>query len=204
MMIGGPGHDDLRARSGENQVNGNGGDDYLEAFGGVVRAGEGDDYVSVGATAIGYLGSGNDSATVAFGSTTLFGDAGNDVFAVSKKEQHATIDGGAGENRISFRGAGRSVSANIGQGTASWRDSDMSFTGVQNLAGGRKPDRLWGSAVSDFIIGGGGDDVIHGLGGNDLLKGGPGIDSINGGPDYDICAGEHYAGCEYSARPTLG
>lgn len=202
-MTGGPDNDDLRARSGENKVQGNGGDDYLEAFGGVVKGGAGDDYVSAGATAIGYLGAGNDSATVAFGSPTLYGEAGNDIFAVSKQEQHATLDGGTGENRITFRAAAKPVTANIGSGSALWNDSSMTFDLIHNIAGTPKTDHLFGSAVSDFIVGGAGNDVIKGMAGNDLIKGGPGIDSMDGGAGYDICTGEHYSGCEYSQRPYI-
>jgi Ca2+-binding RTX toxin-like protein len=198
-MIGGPGADDLRARGGDNEVTGGGGNDYLEAFGGEIRAGDGDDYANAGADVTVYLGAGNDQATFAFGSPRIYGEGGNDVFGVEKKQLHAWADGGPGENRISFKGAKRSVTANIGAGTASWQNGQMTFQGVQNIAGTQKNDRLTGSPLSDFIVGGEGNDVIKGLAGNDLLKGGPGRDTIDGGADYDICAGERYRGCEYEA-----
>jgi Ca2+-binding RTX toxin-like protein len=198
-MVGSPGADDLRARSGDNVVTGNGGNDYLEAFGGEIRAGDGDDYANAGGDVTVYLGAGNDQATFAFGSPHIYGEAGNDVVGLERKQLHAWYDGGPGENRISFKGAKRSVTANIGAGTATWSNSDMTFQNAQNIAGTKKPDHLTGSPLSDFIIGGNGNDRISGLAGNDLLKGGPGADSVDGGGGYDICAGEHYHGCEYEA-----
>jgi Ca2+-binding RTX toxin-like protein len=57
------------------------------------------------------------------------------------------------------------------------------FTGFENLRGGKGIDTLLGNAGVNVISGGDGADYIDGRGGNDILYGGAGDDTFALGPD---------------------
>jgi hypothetical protein len=55
--------------------------------------------------------------------------------------------------------------------------------------GGRKPDKLRGTAADDSLRGRGGRDKLRGKRGSDCLAGGRGADRLDGGPDDDRLRG---------------
>lgn len=105
----------------------------------------------------------------------------------------ATIDGGAGNDRI-FGGAGNDrIQAGEGNdhvdGGAGDDYVDGSF-GDDVLIGGDGHDTLYGGEGSDALYGNAGDDYLDGYLGYDVLVGGDGSDILSGGADDDLLFGE--------------
>jgi hypothetical protein len=148
--------------TGSIVVNGNGGDDKLDAslitvtnFGVTFNGGLGND------TAIG--GSGVDRLNGDDGDDSLTGNAGNDL-----------ITGGLGSDR-QFGGTGNDT-INGGAGTDAIRGDDGN-------------DQLNGGDDNDTVIGGVGDDILHGDAGNDTTIGGLGTDQVFGDEGTDVGLG---------------
>ena len=145
---------------------------------------------------------------------------GNDSFDSSASAMPATVDGGAGDDRI-FTGGGRD-NINAGDGNdyvntgaendyisggsgddsiyaGDGADTLTSGAGRNRLYGGNGNDRLngsngrdflYGEADSDRIYGGGGNDYLDGGGGTDRVWAGDGDDSLIGGSSIDRLYGE--------------
>lgn len=128
--------------------------------------------------------------------------AGNDRVVLRGVEQSATIDGGAGNDRLSGgkgndvilggdgndRLLGRRGDDQLDGGAG--RDALNGGGGADILIGADGNDRLTGGRGDDNIDGGAGDDRINGQQGNDALKGGDGNDRIRGGRGDDVVEGE--------------
>lgn len=140
--------------SEDDEVFGNGGNDYLEAREGndILHGGDGDDELEGGAGRdILYGGSGNDSLSDGGGGNdTLFGDSGRD-----------SLDGGEGADFLDG-------------GT----DDDYLLGGADNdnLNGGDGNDSLDGGSGDDRLFGQSGNDTLRGGTGWDGLDGGAGDD----------------------------
>jgi Ca2+-binding RTX toxin-like protein len=143
-----------------------------------------------------YLGRGADSARVVTGSPHVLGGAGTDFVALVGSASHAVVDAGAGYNQISFLQVGRSVTADIAAGRASWSGGGLTFSGVRNLIGSRRSDVLVGSSGTDYLFGSRGADILRGRGGNDALRGDSGNDLADGGSGPDFCSAEREKRCE--------
>ena len=148
--------------TGQIIVNGNAGDDTLDAskitvatFGITFNGGLDND------SALG--GSGNDVLNGGDGNDTIKGGAGKD-----------TIDGGDGNDKL--RG---------GDGD----DSVLGGLGTDLLSGDAGLDILNGNDGNDSILGGTGNDQLFGGIGNDQLFGQDGNDVLNGGADADSLSG---------------
>ena len=89
------------------------------------------------------------------------------------------IDGGAGDDTVSFRDFSNGVNANLetGSATGSTAGSDT-LTGIENIVGGAGNDTLIGSEDANTLSGGAGNDTIGGGGGDDVLSGGAGSDLL--------------------------
>ena len=95
-------------------------------------------------------------------------------------------DGGAGVDTVSFEGQIVPVLVDLSQGRARGEGigSDR-LVNLENIVGGRGPDRLHGDGIDNHIKGLDGDDEIAGREGNDTLEGGPGDDILVGGMGND-------------------
>lgn len=185
-LIGTAGADQMWGDSSLNVIYGGGGADTIDGRAGndVLHGGfalEGD---SRG-------GDGND---------TILGGAGNDTIFVSYGSD--VVYGGADIDMLSFGWVGGDVVADLGLGTTTFRESGfwqgvnsgggwstlvtVTWSEIENLAGGLGNDALTGDAGDNRIEGGAGNDTIKGLGGSDVLADIDSGDTIDGGEGYDF------------------
>ena len=163
---GGPGNDTLSAPAGlgVSQLSGDEGDDALAGADGVdtLVGGDGSDTLSAGA-----------------GDDLLTGDGGATIAADA-------IDGGAGTDVVEYadRRAGISVDLTRPESAGAAGEGDR-LAGIEDVNGGRGPDRLTGDAGANVLAGGRGADVIVGGPGDDNVEGGRGRDRLDGGEGDD-------------------
>lgn len=114
-------------------------------------------------------------------SITPIGSAGDD-----------SLDGGDGNDTVSYFGAASGVTVNLSLSTA--QDTGGAgidtLSGFENLTGSEFNDTLTGSDVANVINGGGGADRLFGGEGADVLRGGTDDDRLFGGDDDDLLAGQ--------------
>ena len=154
-------HDDtLQGDGSTNTLLGDTGADTLEGRGGAdLLYGEGGDDELFG-------GDGND---------LINGDAGADL-----------LDGGDGVDRLSYSEARSGVTADLGDPDNNRGDADGDvYVSLENLAGSRLGDKLFGDNAANVVWGLNGDDQLSGRGGDDVLDGGAGSDRLNGGSGDD-------------------
>ncbi len=151
--------------TGEVVVNGNGGNDKLDASGTSVNVkfsgGAGND-ILIGGNGNDSLdgGAGNDKLTSGGGNDTLHGDAGNDG-----------LDAGSGDDQA-FGGDGN--------------DAINGGSGNDKMFGETGNDTLGSGSGNDIQVGGDGNDKLTGGSGGSLLIGGTGSDMLTGGSEDDI------------------
>ena len=177
---------------GDNILYGGGGGDHIYGFSGndYLHGGAGDDHL--------HGGEGNDHLHGGAGNDHLYGDAGDDVLYFGLGG--GTYDGGAGTDTLSFAAAG-AVSAGstdygyrIDLGTSIIRGNSQplhnlgshTIRHIENVAGSRFSDAIFGDAGDNVIWGLAGDDHLHGGAGNDHLHGGAGNDHLYGDAGDDV------------------
>lgn len=195
-IVGTDDDDILEGTPERDVIAGRGGNDTLRGFEGndVLCGGPGDDTVE---------GGGDDDR--------LFGEAGSDVLRGASGDDF--LDGGEGSDLFfggrgvdiaSFWTSATGVSVDLGTGVATGQGTD-SLSGIEDLRGSPKPDRLEGDrgpnwikgaawpwenpSDGDVLLGRGGDDHLQGFAGRDRLRGGRGADHLDGGRDKDDCRG---------------
>ncbi len=147
-----------------------GDDRFVDALGGQVDGGPGDDTLEGG---------------------TVVGGPGSDVLT------GALADGGPGADRIDaaavdYRKAAVGVRVDLRLHGAGGPDGeDLLGPAVQGILGSAHDDVLVGNDGKNKLEGGGGADSITGWGGDDDLAGGDGADLILGGDGQDSIAGEN-------------
>jgi Ca2+-binding RTX toxin-like protein len=99
------------------------------------------------------------------------------------------IDGGLGNDTVSFANLNVGVQANlslsVSQATGAGR---ITFRNVENLRGTAFDDTLTGNAGANNIFAAQGNDILNGRQGNDYLIGGAGNDSYFGGDGIDTAS----------------
>lgn len=212
-MLGGPGSEHFVGAAGADRISGGGGADVLESAGGTTSGGPGDDLLivsrgiargeagrdvlqlSLGAR--GHGGEGDDAFRAGVGATTAYGEAGLDSFLVQTPRATPYLNGGAGDDQVSFESFDRPVRVALGRGLATWARTGKAQLRSVNIAyGTRFADTLRGTSGNDYLSGNGGRDALYGLGGTDILDGGRARDYGNGGAGSDICSTEVRRGCE--------
>jgi Ca2+-binding RTX toxin-like protein len=100
----------------------------------------------------------------------------------------ATIDGGAGNDRIHSGGGNDTIHGGRGNDRIDGgAGEDLLFgeNGNDRLAGGLGNDELDGGAGNDWLLGGDGNDILKGQWGVDHIYGNAGDDQAFGGPKND-------------------
>ncbi|MDF8332591.1 beta strand repeat-containing protein [Novosphingobium cyanobacteriorum] len=142
--------------------------------------------------------SGNDTMAVLAAGFSITAGAGDDVISVTSGT--ATIDGGTGRDTLALfwmgdpdpnNFTGYSVSlARVGIAQKVAKDytgrlATLTLSGIENLLGSIRNDRLVGDSADNVLTGHLGDDILIGGAGNDRLFGGEGpvspIDTWEGG-----------------------
>jgi len=153
--------------SGNNNIWGSAGDDYL-------NGGKGNDRLEGEA--------GNDSLWGAEGNDDLGGGIGSD-----------RLEGEAGDDRLWGGEGNDDLGGGVGNdylNGESGNDRLWGGDGSDTLDGDVGNDGLWGGADNDYISGRAGDDRLEGEAGNDALFGGDGNDDLGGGIGNDRLEGE--------------
>ena len=132
-------------------------------------------------------GDGNDLLYGLAGADLLLGGAGDDILQGGGGID--TYNGGAGSDTVSYSGAGKSLSVDLGAGIAGLHDGSEQLISIENVTGGSGNDALTGEGGVNRLDGGDGDDLLSGLAGDDLLLGGAGDDSMQGGGGTDTYDG---------------
>lgn len=190
-LRGNAGNDTLLAVSGNDSVLGNDGNDAIYTLCGddTLKGGAGDDF---------------------FGFTYWhwYSEAAEPQKTDMARSQYnlggLDISGGDGNDTVSFFGTYTSVASgdtffdkgvdvNLGKGTgsemASGLDRSFAITGVENLIGTDRKDKLTGDGAANRIEGGGDNDTLAGGNGNDTLIGDGGKDTLKGGNNNDVLDG---------------
>ena len=214
---GGSGNDTIYGNHVDNVLTGNAGNDVLEGRGGndtliggagvdILKGGVGNDlYVvdELGDTLIELAGEGIDtvraSVNYALGDgleiLELVGAAaigtGNalDNLIVANGNVN-TIDGGTGNDIVSYRNASGGVAATLllNFGIFGHAAGDR-YVGIEGLEGSNFGDVLTGDFKANGLYGLDGNDVLAGLGGDDRIEGGAGRDTVSGDDGNDVLSG---------------
>lgn len=111
------------------------------------------------------------------GNDTVSGGGGNDLVNASGRGTDI-YTGGSGSDALTFVSTTMGVTANLSLGTTSGAETENdTFSGFENLIGGRGNDSLTGDDNANEITGGAG---------NDTLDGGSGVDTLTGGLGNDV------------------
>ncbi|MCC3862316.1 Ig-like domain-containing protein [Pseudemcibacter aquimaris] len=97
------------------------------------------------------------------------------------------LDGGFGQDLISYFYSDAAVNVNLTTGTGSGGTAAGDrLSNFEGLEGGDYNDTLTGDENDNWFFGGLGSDKIYGLGGNDRVEGGVGRDTLDGGDGIDL------------------
>jgi len=180
-IVGTGGDDVIRGSSGDEELVGGAGNDFVDGGGGndVLRGDEGDDAVAGGA--------GNDLVLGGAGNDTLDGEAGDDN--VRGEDGSDVVSGGAGADTLSGGNDAGVDTLDYSDRTTPVR---VSLDGINDDGASGEGDNavpgfeiVQGGADDDVLIGGAGDEALFGNDGNDELAGGDGGDDLSGGPGVD-------------------
>lgn len=195
-------NDTLTGSDGDNHIDGGAGVDrmiggagndlyYIDNPGDIIveLAGEGTDTVYSKATSytlpdyvenLRIWTSSSANATGNGMNNTIFAGNGNNV-----------IDGGAGNDTVSYQFASAAVTVSLATTTAQATGSSGVDTlrNFENLTGSDFDDTLTGDANNNILLGGAGADTIYGGAGADRLDGGAGNDTLIGGTGSDALYG---------------
>ena len=118
---------------------------------------------------------GNDRLYGKGGADALIGGAGKDMLIGGAGADD--LHGGTGNDTAGYMDAMAGVVADLQGGARQSGDAKGDrFSDVENLAGSRFSDLLYGDGNANRIVGGDGADRLTGRGGNDRLTGGAGTD----------------------------
>ncbi|CAN5254877.1 hypothetical protein BH10PSE7_BH10PSE7_28570 [soil metagenome] len=180
-IFAGAGNDKLLGQKGVDDLSGEGGQDIIQGGGGV---------------------------------DTIDGGEGNDVVVLLDGHASDRIDGGEGRDLLDLHNV-TTRAAVVDLGAGSWlmtpgfiEDAIIigpptkehpesvlipvvarAITGIEQVSGTEKNDRMTGSSSNETLIGNGGDDTLAGADGADTLGGGKGKDTLDGGAGNDRLIG---------------
>jgi Ca2+-binding RTX toxin-like protein len=171
-IVGDQGTDTIQGGPGDDSIDGSGNSDLISG------------------------GAGDDALT---GGLLLDGESGSDLLILTLPCSGASVEGGPGDDSVSFARATAGVEATLG-GTAFEAGGEPEsfirgcFPGgspatispsVESIEGSPHDDVLFGDGHGDTLLGRGGDDELSGAGGDDFLVGGSGVDRLSGDSGAD-------------------
>ncbi|KQS77400.1 calcium-binding protein [Rhizobium sp. Leaf384] len=222
-ITGSAGGDDMYGFSGNDIMKGGAGDDYMEGGRGKDTYDGGDGWDTISFQDSYYtrdsvrgivLDATAGTVTDQYGNKETFknieefrGTLFADVMTGSSRDEtfmglggKDTIDGKGGFDMVTYhrdmrRGGESGVTVDLAKGTATdgFGKTDKLIS-IEGARGTELADKLFGSAVDNFLRGDEGNDLLAGRGGNDTLRGGAGKDSFlfdvapNGSTNHDSIA----------------
>ena len=174
---GGDGNDTIRGLGGSDDLFGDDGRDRL--FGGAgndwLEGGEGNDDL--------FGGDNNDFLWGEDGDDELFGEDNDDYLDGGAGAD--TLDGGDGRDIAAYYSSDAGVHVSlgpfllIGGGNSGGDAEGDTLVNIEDLAGSRYDDELFGNDQANLLWGMEGNDVINGGGGGDEIDGFEGIDTVS-------------------------
>jgi len=135
--------------------------------------------------------SGNDDVSLYGAGQNVDALAGDDtIFDAGYVGGEDVIDGGAGNDTVSYVSAGSAVNVYLQfTGIDTGGAGIDTLISIENLTGSDYDDRLIGDSNDNELRGEGGNDIIKGKGGNDTFYGDDGDDTLRGDSGDDIMYG---------------
>lgn len=129
-----------------------------------------------------------DNVGIAYGAwiENGVGGGGNDVLIGNATRN--VLNGGAGQDTASYRGASSGITFVVGQGGNGDATGDT-YVSIERFEGTNFADNMIGGNANDYLLGAGGNDYVAGGNGDDTLFGGDGADQIDGGNGNDTVDG---------------
>lgn len=166
------------------------------------------DFLNHGGDVLTYVLSGTDTIIGTSHAEVLMAYGGDDVLRPGMADNavpatrdfpgalHSdVVDGGTGNDTVSFEGIAIDLSINLATHSAIDRQPlvgpnatlkvHATLISIENALGGNGNDLLVGDAFANSLSGGAGNDNLYGGAGNDILRGDAGSDIINGGDGID-------------------
>jgi Ca2+-binding RTX toxin-like protein len=179
VLIGNALDNEIRARWGDDILEGGAGDDLLDGGDGLdvyrFDRGDGDDTITDWASWLG-------PNALEFGSGIL---PGNVRVIQSDSSFILEIDADGGSVTLAYALYSGAFEVRFVDGTV-WGGTDLY---AQSLRGTEAADTRTGGSGDDILDGLGGDDILDGSSGNDTLKGAAGSDILNGSDGNDVVEG---------------
>ncbi|MGK9237338.1 hypothetical protein KXS07_36950, partial [Inquilinus limosus] len=181
-LLGGVGDDVLVGGAGGDAMDGGAGVDTVD-----YSAGE-----SVTVDLAAGRGGGDAEGDTLVGIENVIGSAHDDVIIASAAVNR--IEGGAGEDTVSYGGSVLGVVVDLAAGTGTGDAEGDHYISIEIIEGSAFDDvlvgddggnRFGGGDGADTLEGGGGDDILEGGAGDDVLLGGAGGDRMDGGAGED-------------------
>jgi Ca2+-binding RTX toxin-like protein len=176
-VYGGDGHDTIHGLGGDDDLFGDDGRDKL--FGG-----DGNDWLEGG--------KGKDEINGGGDNDFLWGQDGDDELNGGDNDDYLdggvgadSLDGGDGRDIVSYYGSQEGVHVSlqtfvlIGGGNTGGDAEGDTLSNIEDLAGSRYNDELYGNDQANLLWGMEGNDFINGGGGGDEIDGGDGIDTLS-------------------------
>lgn len=175
------GDDELNGMTGHDTLNGGDGDDYMmgDAGNDTINGGEGIDYMDGGA--------GNDYLDGGAGFDYLIGGLGNDTYVLGE----GTEDDPAILEIIELAGEGiDTIIVTTSHSLEGLEVENLTLNGGRGaLTGNAYINVLTGHDLNDALYGLDANDTLRGGGGRDGLDGGSGVDTLDGGDGNDNLTG---------------
>jgi Ca2+-binding RTX toxin-like protein len=160
-IVGGSGYDTLYGDLGKDTIRGGGGGDEVHGGGGPDR---------------------------------LFGGGGDDTLFDDRRDGPTSgdlFDGGPGSgDAVDYSRRTKGLNLDLARNPVNNSSEGDRIVHIENVHGGRGPDRIAGTERRNILDGGGGDDHIDGRGGRDFVQGRKGDDTVLGGAGGDILRGD--------------
>ena len=122
---------------------------------------------------------GDDTLEGGIGDDVLFGGVGADA-----------LIGGENRDRAQYSESLTAVTVDLANPNLNTGEATGdTFDSIEDLAGGRFDDALYGDSGANRLFGREGSDVLNGREGNDYLNGGANADTLDGGAGNDVLRG---------------
>ncbi|WP_135506815.1 Hint domain-containing protein [Roseovarius aestuariivivens] len=188
LLSGGAGKDSILGGAGNDTFMGDLGDDTLNGGTGTDEADYSASAAAVNVNLSTGQGSGGDANNDRYTSIenvtgsdfadTILGDAADNFFIGGASGD--SLDGGAGNDTVSYDTSSAAVFASLQLGAGSGGDANSdTLANIENLIGSDFNDSLVGDANDNILSGGTGDDTLIGGAGADTLEGGAGSDTAD-------------------------